>query len=47
MYYFSLAQGHLKYQYDQIDSKWVDVDLILSNVTMEYDPVMKIIRLIL
>ena len=41
MYNFSLALGHLKFHYDQTNCKWVDVDSIMSNVKMEYDPVGK------
>ena len=42
MYYVPLALGHLKFHYDQGNCVWVDVDSIMSNVTMEYDPIMNI-----
>ena len=38
MYYFSPAPRHFKFHYDQTYYKWVNVDSIMSNVTMEYDP---------
>ena len=42
MYYFSPTLGHLKFHHDQTNCKWIDAYLIMSNVTMENDPVRKI-----
>ena len=42
MYQFSHALGHLKFHFDHTYCKWVDVDSIVSNVTMEYVLVRKI-----
>ena len=41
MYYFSYAPEHLKFHYDQTSCKWVDLDSIMSNVTMDFDPIRK------
>ena len=45
IYYFSLALGHLEFNYDQTNCKWVDAYSIMSNATMEYHPVRKIYSL--
>lgn len=34
MFYSPPTLGHLKFQYDQIDDKWVDENLVMFNVTM-------------
>ena len=41
MFYLSPAPRHLKFQYDRIGCKWNNAYSIMSNVTMEYDPVRK------
>ena len=38
MYWFSKARGSLKYKHDALDFKWIDVDSIISTVTMTYQP---------
>ena len=38
LYWFSKARGSLKYKYDASDFKWIDVDSIISTVTMTYQP---------
>ena len=42
MYYVSPIPWHLKFHYDQTICEWVDANSIMSNVTIEYDPVRKI-----
>lgn len=35
--YFSRAPGHLKFKYDLTDSIWVDLETLISSVTMSYN----------
>lgn len=35
--YFSKFRGHLKFKYDVTDSKWIDIDSIISSVTLTFD----------
>jgi hypothetical protein len=42
VYYVSPIPWHLKFHYDQTIYKRLDANSIMSNVTMEYDPVRKI-----
>lgn len=35
--YFSRAPGHLKFKYDLTDSIWVDLETLISSVTMTYN----------
>ena len=42
MYCISPSSRHLKFLRDQLNSKWVDANSIMSNVTMDYDLVRKI-----
>ena len=45
LYWFSKARGSLKYKYDALNSKWIDVDSIISTVTMTYQPSSKLYAL--
>src|SRR5665213_2576292 len=36
LYWFSKARGSLKYKYDASNFKWIDVDSIISTVTITY-----------
>ena len=38
LYWFSKARGSLKYKYDASNFKWIDVDSIISTITMTYQP---------
>jgi hypothetical protein len=33
--WFSKVPGHLKFKYDVTDSQWIDLDAVISTVTME------------
>ena len=35
--YFRKLPGHLKFKYDATDSRWIDVDAIITTVTVEYN----------
>jgi hypothetical protein len=35
--WFSKSHGNLKFKYDVIDTNWMDVDSIISIVTMNYE----------
>lgn len=35
--YFWKFPGHLKFKYDHTDTRWIDVDTIISTVTLEYN----------
>lgn len=35
--YFRKFPGHLKFKYDHTDTRWIDVDTIISTVTLEYN----------
>ena len=35
--YYRKHPGRNKYKYDHIDSKWIDVDCVISTVTMSYN----------
>jgi hypothetical protein len=35
--YYRKYQGRNKFKYDHTDSKWIDVDCIISTVTMSYN----------
>ena len=45
MYYISPTLRHLTLYNAQTYCKWVDANSIMSNVTMEYDPIRKIYSL--
>jgi hypothetical protein len=36
---FSMYRGHTKFKYDVIDNKWIDIDSIITLVTMTYNKV--------
>jgi hypothetical protein len=35
--WFSKSHGNFKFKYDVIDTNWVDVDFIISTITMNYE----------
>lgn len=35
--YFRKCPGHLKFKYDHTDSRWIDVDTIITTVTLSYN----------
>jgi hypothetical protein len=43
--WFSKTQGNSKFKYDHSDCKWVDVDAIISTVTLTYSPSQKVYTL--
>ena len=43
--WFSKAPGHLKFKYDASDCVWIDVDTVISTVTMSYNSGTKIYSL--
>ncbi|KAG0596727.1 hypothetical protein M758_UG279900 [Ceratodon purpureus] len=43
--YYRKYVGRDKYKYDHADNKWIDVDRIISTVTMAYNPVNEVYTL--
>lgn len=41
MQWFEKILGKFKFKYDHADCKWIDVDTIISIVTMSYNPTQK------
>ena len=42
LYSTSRGKGSLKYKYDALDSKWIDINSTVSTVTMTYQPSSKL-----
>jgi hypothetical protein len=40
--WFSKALGNMKFKYDHSDCKWIDLDTIISTVTLTYNAVQKV-----
>lgn len=38
MYYYTHALGQYKFRYDLIDSQWIGLETIITNVILSYNP---------
>ena len=45
MYYFTIQAGRFKFRYDHADFAWIDMDTIITSVTLSFNASTKIYTL--